>query len=349
MEQLHDPARQHFGSDNYAGIHPEILEAIARANGGHVGGYGGDPYSARLAELARERHGAGARLYPVFNGTGANVLALQAAARPWQTVVAPVSAHICTDENGALERVAGVTIARLPHHDGKLVPEQIRDLPHDPAFVHGHQPAVVTISNTTELGAVYTPDETRAIAEAAHERGWLLHVDGSRISNAAAANSCSIAELTSGAGADLASLGATKNGALGVEAVLVVRPEAVPGIEYLQKIDLQLGSKSRFLAAQLLAMFEGDLWLRCAGHANAMAARLAERLAGIPGVEVPVRPGANAVFAIMPTELAAAARREFAFYDWPEAPGMVRLMTAWDTSEASVDRLAALLREAAGA
>lgn len=349
MERAHDPGLQAFGSDNYAGVHPEILEAIAAANGGHMAGYGGDPYSRQLDELARELFGPEAALWPVFNGTAANILALQSATARWQTVVAPATAHICTDENGALERVAGTTIARLPHRDGKLRPQQLRELAWDPAFVHGHQPAVVTISNTTELGTVYTPDETRALADAAHERGWLLHVDGSRISNAAAANGCSLAQLTTEAGADLASIGATKNGALGVEAVLVARPDAAPGIEYLRKIDLQLGSKSRFLAAQLLAMFEGDLWLRCAGHANAMAARLAERLDGIPGVEVPVRPQANAVFAVMPAELAAAARREFAFYDWPEAPGMVRLMTAWDTSEASVDRLAELLRTAAGA
>lgn len=347
MELAHDPQRQAFGSDNYAGVHPEVLEAIALANGGHVSGYGEDPYTARLDELARERFGETATLWPVFNGTAANILALQSATTRWQSVVAPASAHICTDENGALERIGGTTIVRLPHQDGKLLPSQLLELEWDPAVVHGAQPAVVTISNTTELGTVYSPEETRAIADAAHERGWLLHVDGSRLSNAAVANGCELSDLTTGAGADLASLGATKNGALGVEAVLVARPEAAPGIDYLRKIDLQLGSKSRFLAAQLLAMFEGDLWKRCAGQANAMAARLAAGLDGIPGVTVPVAPGANAVFALMDPALAAAARGEFAFYDWPEAPGMVRLMCAWDTTEASVDRLLALLREAA--
>lgn len=347
MQTRHDPAQQAFGSDNYAGVHPEVLEAIIQANGGHVPGYGHDPYSARLEELARERFGAEARLYPAFNGTGANVLALGAATTSWQSVIAPATAHVCTDENGALERVGGTTLIRLPHRDGKLAPEQLRELPHDPEFVHGAQPAAVTISNTTELGTIYTIEETRALADAAHERGWLLHVDGSRIANAAAALGCGIEDLTTGAGADLASIGATKNGALGVEAVLVARPDAAPGIGYLQKVDLQLGSKSRFLAAQLLAMFDGDLWRRCAGRANAMAARLAAGLDGVPGVEVPVAPAANAVFAVLPAELAAAARRAFAFYDWPERPGMVRLMTSWDTREESVDRLLELLREAA--
>ena len=347
MQIAHDDTRQSFGSDNYAGVHPEILEAIALANGGHVPGYGDDPYTERLNTLARERFGEEATIWPVFNGTAANVLALQAATTRWESVVASASAHICTDENGALERIAGTTIVRLPHDDGKLIPSQIRDLATDPAFVHGAQPRVVTISNTTELGTVYSPDETRALAEAAHERGWLLHVDGSRLANAAVANGCELEDLTTGAGADLVSLGATKNGALGVEAVVVARPDAAPGIDYLRKIDLQLGSKSRFLAAQLIAMFEGDLWKRCASHANRMAAKLASGLDGIPGVQVPVTPGANAVFAVMAPEVAAAARREFAFYDWPEAPGMVRLMCAWDTSDESVDRLVAVIRGAA--
>ncbi|NLT26715.1 MAG: threonine aldolase [Microbacteriaceae bacterium] len=339
---LHDAARIHFGSDNYAGVHPEVLAAIADANGGHVPGYGDDPYTARLQDVMRDRFGPDALALPVFNGTGANVVALQAMLPRWGAVVAPATSHINTDENGAPERVGGIKILPVDAPDGRLDPQRLAGRRIDPAEVHSAHPLVASFSNTTELGTVHSPAQVAAIVAAARAEGMRVHCDGSRLANAAVAAGTGLGELAEGV--DVLSLGATKNGALGVEAIVVRDPAAVDGVEQLAKINLQLASKRRFFSAQLLALFEGDLWERNARAANDAAARLGEALARIPGCELLAPVEANAVFARMPAGAADRVREAgWRFYDWPpsgEGAGAVRLMCAWDTPAEAVDGFA---------
>lgn len=343
---LHDATQYHFGSDNYAGVHPEVLDRIAQANGGHVAGYGDDPYTARLQQVMRQHFGADAVTYPVLNGTGANVLALQSVMPRWGGVVAAATAHINTDENGAPERVGGLKILPLPTPDGKLTAAQIDALEIDRSNVHAAEPWALSFSNSTELGTVYSAEETAALTAAAHRKGLLVHLDGSRLANAAATTGASLAELS--AGVDILSLGATKNGALAAEAVVVKRPECARGIEFLQKINLQLASKQRFLAAQLLALYEGDLYLRNAQHANTQAQLLAESISAIPGCTVAGSVDANAVFAQLPAGVADRVRASGSrFYDWPFIPNSVRLMTAWDTPTSAIEAFTAEVRRAA--
>jgi threonine aldolase len=338
----HDPAPRSFASDNWAGVHPEVLTALAAANTGHAPAYGGDDWTARFVALVRERFGPDAEAFPVLNGTGANVLALQAALPRWGAVICARSAHITTDETGAPEKTVDAP-------DGKLTPERIAQEAWGWGNEHRAQPLAVSISQTTEVGTCYTPDEIRAIADLAHEHGMVLHLDGARLGNAAAHLGCSLAELTTGAGVDVLSLGGTKNGLLGAEAVVILRPGVAPGIPYLRKMNLQLGSKMRFISAQLLALYEGDLWERSARHANAMADRLAAGLADIaasgsvPGIELAHPVESNAVFVVLPPEVAARARAAFAFGDWPTGVHVRRLMCAFDTTPDDVDALLAAI------
>lgn len=330
-----------FASDNWAGIHPEVLAAIVAANVGHAVAYGGDPWTLAFKETARRLFGEEAEAFPVLNGTGANVLALQAALPRWGAVICAHTAHVNTDETGAPEKTGGMKLLSVATPDGKLTPELIDREAWGWGNAHRAQPLAVTISQTTELGTCYTPEEIRAIADHAHELGMLLHVDGSRLGSAAAHLSTSLAAISSEAGADLLSLGGTKSGALGAEAVLVLREGVTPGIEYLRKINLQLASKMRFVSAQLSALYDGDLWLRTASHANAMAARLAAGIAGIedPSVRTAYTVESNAVFIEMPAEVAARAQSRFSFASWPVRPNLYRVMCAFDTTEPDVDAL----------
>ena len=340
MTRLHDPDRRAFGSDNHAGVHPEVLEAIAEANTGHQVAYGADAYTARLHEVLAEHFGRSVDVYPVFTGTGANVIALQSMTPPWGAVICAESAHINTDENAAPERVAGIKLLPVATPDGKLTPDLIDSRTGGRGDEHRAQPAVVSLTQSTELGTCYTLAETAAICEHAHRLGLRVHVDGARLANAAATLEAGLRELTSDAGVDVVCLGGTKNGVLGAEAVVVLEPEAVQGVRYLRKIDMQLASKMRFVSAQLLALYSGDLWLGSARHANAMAQRLA---AGLSTVKVRVvHPvAANAVFAVLPPGVADRLRERFVFYDWEGQPGQVRLMCSFDTTEADVDALLA--------
>ncbi len=336
MTRLHDPSHRDFGSDNYAGAHPEVLAAIAEAAGGHVPSYGADPYTARLGEVLSERMGADADVYPVLNGTGANVVSLQAMLPRWGAVVCTTTAHIHTDENAAPERVGGLKLLPVETTDGKLTPELVQTQLGGRGDEHRAQPGVVSITQSTELGTVYTPDEIRAIVEHAHSQGLRVHLDGSRLSNAAAFLDLPLSALTGDLGVDVVSLGGTKNGALLGEVVVVLDRTAVDGVGYLRKIDTQLASKMRFVSAQLLALFEGDLWLRSARHANEMAARLRAGLETVPGLEPTQPTQGNAVFVRMPADVAAALRRTWHFYDWGTS-GEVRLMCAFDTEAQDVD------------
>lgn len=342
---IHDPSSRGFASDNYAGVHPEVLAAIVAANGGHQVAYGEDEYTARLAEVLGDTFGTAVEVYPVFNGTGANVLALQAVTSRWASVLTTSSAHIHADEAAAPERIGGLKVNIIDTPDGKLTPQLIAAHPAREGDEHFAQIGVVSITNSTEVGTVYTAAEIRAIADLVHERGWVLHLDGSRLSNAAAALGVELRELTTDAGVDILSLGGTKGGAMIAEAVVVLDPERVTGATFLRKQSMQLASKMRFVSAQLLALFDGDLWRRNAGHANAMARRLADAVADIEGVRLVTDVEANAVFPILPREVSERLMERFRFYFWDETTGQVRWMCAWDTTESDVDAFAEAVRE----
>ncbi|MHB1570826.1 MAG: threonine aldolase family protein [Solirubrobacteraceae bacterium] len=335
-----------FASDNYAGAHPEVLEALAAANEGHAVSYGADPWTARAVQALRTHFGTAAEPLLVFNGTGANIICLRAGCRPWEAVICAEGAHVNVDEGGAPERIAGVKLLTVATTDGKLTPQAIRSRVTRIGDEHAVQPRLVTISQSTELGTCYTPAELAEVAAVAHELGLLLHVDGSRLANAAASIGCELRQLTTDAGVDLVSLGGTKNGMIIGEAVVFLNPALAEGARYLRKQTLQLASKGRFLAAQFVAMYESDLWLRCASHANAMAARLAERLKTLPDVRITQAVQANAVFAVLPRSAADEVRAVWPFYDWNEQTGEARLMCSWDTSPEDVDMFAQALAEA---
>ncbi len=341
----HDPAVRGFASDNYAGVHPEILAAVALANGGHQVAYGEDDYTAHLQDVFRRHFGERAEAYPVFNGTGANVVALQAMLPRWGAVVAAQSAHINVDECGAPEKIAGIKLLTVPTPDGKLTPELIDQQAWGWGDEHRAQPLAVSITQSTELGTLYTAEEIRAICEHAHQHDMLVHVDGSRLANAAASLGLPLAAFTTDAGVDVLSFGGTKNGLLMGEVVVALNPERVRNLKYLRKMSMQLASKMRFVSVQFEALLAGDLWLRNASHANAMARRLEAAVRGIAGVTV-VRPvQANAVFALLPREVSERLQKQYRFYFWDEHTGEVRWMAAFDTTEADIDAFAAAIAE----
>jgi threonine aldolase len=349
--RLHDENDRGFASDNYAGAHPQVLAALTDANGGHQVAYGQDVYTERLTEVMRAHFGEQTEVFPVFNGTGANVTALTSVLPRWGAVVTSSTAHIHTDENGAPERIGGLKLLTVETPDGKLTPELIDRQAWGWGDEHRAQPLAVSITQTTELGTLYSVEEIRAIADHAHQRGMVLHLDGARIANAAAALGLPLRDFTVDAGVDILSFGGTKNGALYGEAVLALTPAVADGLIYLRKVTMQLASKMRFVSAQLLALLEDDLYLRSAGHANAMAARLRGALddllqAGeITGLRFSQPTQANAVFAVLANDAADRIREKVRFYDWDRTGGEVRWMTAFDTTEADVDAFVAVIRE----
>jgi threonine aldolase len=351
VTQLHDPAVRTFASDNYAGAHPEVLAAIAEANGGHQIAYGADAYTARLREVVKGHFGEQAETFPVFNGTGANVISLTSMLPRWGAVICTSTAHIHSDENGAPERISGLKLLTVPSPDGKLTPELIAREAWGWGDEHRAQPLAVSITQTTELGTAYTVDEIRAIADYAHSKGMKLHVDGARISNGAAWLQVPLRAFTTDAGVDILSFGGTKNGLLYGEAVVVLNPDAASGLPYLRKLTMQLASKMRFVSAQLIALYEGDLWLRSASHSNAMAAYLRDSLetgiaaGSLPGVGFSQPTQSNAVFATLPHDAADRLRERFRFYDWDAAKGEVRWMCGFDTTRGDVDAFVAALKE----
>lgn len=349
MNIEHDPAIRGFASDNYSGIHPEVLAAIVAANGGHQIAYGEDLYTERLQEVFRQHFGAGVEAFPVFNGTGANVTGLQAMLPRWGAVISATTAHINVDEGGAPERIGGFKILSVPTDDGKLTPELVDREAWGWGDEHRAQPLVVSITQSTEVGTLYTAEEIRALADHAHERGMKLHVDGARLSNAAAALDLPLRAFTRDAGVDVLSFGGTKNGAMLGEAIVVLAPGAADGLTYSRKFNMQLASKMRFVSAQLIALLEGDLYLRNARHANAMAQRLRSSLeagiadGSIQGVGFTQQTQSNGVFATLPDGVADRLRETFRFYDWDAARNEVRWMCGFDTTEADIDALVSLV------
>jgi threonine aldolase len=345
MTRIHSTDSRGFASDNYSGIHPEILEAIAQANGGHQTAYGDDEYTARFNEVIREQFGDQAVGYPVFNGTGANVVSLTSIVPRWGAVICATTAHINVDECGAPERVGGFKLLTVLAPSGKLTPELIDAEAWGFDDVHRAKPSAVSIAQSTELGTLYSVEEIRAICDHAHSLGMRVHMDGSRISNAAAALGVSLRELTTDAGVDILSLGATKNGALFGEAVVVLNPEASQGVDYIRKSQMQLASKMRFVSAQLIALYGTDLWRRNAEHANAMASRLQDALRDVEGVTISTEAEANAVFAVLDPDVANRVRSVYKFYDWDAPRHEVRWMAGFDTTEEDVDGFVRVLRE----
>ncbi|HEX8205804.1 MAG TPA: beta-eliminating lyase-related protein [Solirubrobacteraceae bacterium] len=330
--------RRGFGSDNHAGVLPEVLAAVAAVNDGHMPSYGHDEVTERLEARLQDEFGAGARSFLVFNGTGANVLALRALCRPWEGVICAETAHLNVDEGGAPERMGGLKLLTVPTPDGKLTPDLVRARFVRIGDEHAVQAKVVSITQSSELGTLYTPDEVAALKAVAAEHDAYLHVDGARLANAAAALDTSLAEAARDA--DAISFGGTKAGLMFGEAV-VFRTEA-DGPLYLRKQSMQLASKMRFVAAQFEALLEGERWRAAAGHANAMARRLADAVGDHVRITQPVQ--ANAVFAIVEPERAEALLEHSFFYTWDEATGEVRWMCSWDTTEDDVDAFAAAVR-----
>jgi len=334
----------HFASDNCAGIHPEVLQAIADANRGHVPSYGHDPLTLQAEQLFRDHFGPGARAYLVGNGTAANVLGLQSVTRPHQAVICAEGAHIHVDECGAPERFTGCKLLPVSTPDGKLRPQDLDPLLHGVGDEHRVQPRVVSITQATELGTLYRAAEIRALADWSHRHGLLLHLDGARICNAAVALDLPFRAFTADAGVDLVSFGGTKNGLMGAEAVVFLT-DAPADFPWIRKQGMQLASKMRFLAAQLIALLGGDLWRRNAGHANRMAALLGTRLAEVPGITLTQPVEANGVFARVPSRHIAALQERGLFHVWNPATSEGRWMTAWDTTEEDVARFTEAVRE----
>jgi len=331
-----------FGSDNHAGVHPDVLAAIAEANVGHAHAYGDDPWTARAVRAVRSHVGEDAQVSFVFNGTGANVVGLGAVCRPWESVICAESAHIMTDECAAPEHIANVKLVPVPTPDGKLTPELVKPALTGFDFEHHAQPKVISVSNVTELGTVYTMRELRELADLAHSKGMLLHVDGARIANAAAGAGTTIMALSRDAGVDVLSLGGTKIGMLAGEAVVLFGSARTDDLPYVRKQSGQLASKMRFVSAQFVAMFEGDLWRRNATNANAMARRLVEGALD-KDIEIAFPVEANEVFALLPDDLIPDLMNRFHFYAWEEGivenRSLVRWVTSWDTTATEVDEL----------
>lgn len=335
-----------FASDNYAPAHPEVLAALAAVNQGHQRAYGADEITAKLEAKFQELFGAATKSFLVWNGTGANVLALHSLLKPWEAVICSKWSHINVDEGGAPERIAGAKLIDLPSPDAKLTPSQVAD-----AFIrvgdeHYAQPRVVSITQSTEYGTLYSVDEIKALAEVVHKNNSYLHLDGARLSNAAVALGKNFKEFTTDAGVDVVSFGGTKNGLINGEAVLYLNPELGDKVKHLRKSLMQLNSKMRYTAAQLLTLLTDDLWHKSATQANNMAQLLATEVSGIPGVEITQPVQVNAVFATVPKSVIDKVPTEFPFYVWNEQTNEVRWMCAWDTTEADVKNFVAAIKRA---
>ncbi|UIJ37597.1 low specificity L-threonine aldolase [Desulfobaculum bizertense] len=319
-----------LGSDNYSGIHPVILEAITAANVGHVHGYGDDDFSAAAVEDFRKEFGEGVEVFFVFNGTGCNVTALAAMLRPYEGIVCADCAHINVAETGAPERILSAKLMPCPSTDAKLTVADVETQLAGLGNPHAVQPAVLSLSQATELGTVYSPEELRELTDFAHDKGMLVHMDGARISNAAAALGVSLREAATGV--DVLSFGGTKNGLMCGEAIVFLNPALAENFFMIRKQCNQLPSKMRFISAQFSAFLKDELWRSSAQQANDMAALLAKEAATVPGVEIIAPVESNQVFAKLPAEHIEALQERMFFYVWNEKEGSVRWVCSFDTT-----------------
>ena len=325
-----------FASDNNAPIHPRILQAIQQANEGHAVAYGNDPWTENAVKLLRQEFGEDCEPFFVLTGTGANVLSLKALTSSFNSVLCAVSAHINVDECGAPELLTGCKLVPLQAENGKITPEAIRPQLHVKGFQHSSQPRVVSITQCTEYGTLYRPEEIRELADFAHANDLLLHMDGARIANAAAALGTGLRETSRDLGVDVLSLGGAKNGLLCGEAVIFFHAEHAAVFKYLRKQSMQLISKMRYVSAQFSALLENGLWRKNAAQANAMAARLAEGLSALPGVSLTRPVETNHIFAILPTAIIEELQRQWFFYVWNHDTSECRFVTSYDTTEDDV-------------
>jgi threonine aldolase len=346
MKSVPSKPGRSFASDNNAGVHPEVLEALARVNQGHVVAYGDDPYTRSATEKFHEHFGRDVDVFFTFNGTGANVLGLQSLTRPYHAVLCSEYAHIYTDECGAPEKHTGCKLIPLPHHEGKITLDDVRHAYHGIGDQHHVQVRVISITQSTEMGTVYRPEEVRALANFAHERDMLLHMDGARIANAAVSLGQNLRQATRDLGVDVLSFGGTKNGIIGGEAVVFFNRKFSEDFLYLRKQSMQLASKMRFIAAQFDVLLTNDLWRRSAEHANRMARLLEKEVARIPEVKVVWEVEANGVFAQIPRPAIEKIRQHYFFYTWMEDESVVRWMCSFDTTEEDVRQFARVVSEA---
>jgi threonine aldolase len=338
------PSRS-FASDNNAGVHPDIMSALAAANDGHVIAYGDDPYTARAVAKFREQLGADVEVFFVFGGTGANVLGLKAATESHQAVICADTAHINVDECGAPEKFTGCKLLSVPTHEGKFRVGSFAHFMHGVGFEHHVQPRVISISQATEMGTVYTPKEIKELATFAHKNEMVLHVDGARLSNAVASLRLPLKAITKDAGVDVLSFGGAKNGMMYGEAVVFFDKSLAKDFKYTRKQGTHLPSKMRFISAQFETMLSNDLWLRNAQHANQMALLLAQELRNIPRISITQPVQANGVFAIVPKKYIARLQKEYFFYVWNEQTSEVRFMTSFDTTEDDIADFVRLVRK----
>jgi threonine aldolase len=337
-----------FASDNNSGIHPEILKAIEKANQGHTVAYGNDPYTERAIEKLKEIFGQDADIYFVFIGTAANVLGLDALTKPYHSVLCAQTSHIHEDECGAPERWTGCKVIALPVSNGKLTVADIEKEMYDIGFEHHSQPRVISVTQTTEVGTVYTPDELRTLADFSHANNMLLHMDGARISNAAAFLETGFAEITREVGMDVLSFGGTKNGMMYGEAVVFFNKDYSLDFKYLRKQGMQLASKMRFISVQFERFLEDDLWLKLATHSNRMTKLLERKVRDIPEVKISQEVQSNMIFASIPREITTALQEEYFFYVRNEKNNEVRWMCSYDTTEEDINGFVTKLRELLG-
>jgi threonine aldolase len=338
------PARS-FASDNNAGIHPEVLKAISAANQGHAVGYGDDRYTAAAVEKFKEHFGQDAEVFIVFNGTAANCLSLKALTDSFHAVICTEVAHIYTDECGAPENFTGCKLIPIEAPEGKLTVESVGRAYHGTGDQHHVQPRVISITQATEMGTVYKPDEIKSLARFAHKREMFLHMDGARIANAAAALGQNLRQATRDLGIDVLSFGGTKNGLMGAEAVIFFDEKLAHNFQYLRKQGMQLASKMRFISAQFDALLTNDLWLQNADHANRMACLLQKEVSKIPQVKIVYKVEANGVFAKIPRHAIAKLQKRYFFYVWNEEESIVRWMCSFDTTEEDVRQFAKFVWE----
>ncbi len=334
-----------FASDNNAAVHPSILEAINNVNSGHAVAYGDDPVTIRTVQKMKKIFGPDSEIFFVYNGTAANVLGLSSALQSFNAVITPETAHIQVDECGAVEKFTGGKLLTVKTEDGKLTVDLIRQHMHGFGFEHHVQPKIISLTQSTELGTLYSVNELKTICNYAHKNGLYVHMDGARISNAAAALNCDLYSVSGGTGVDILSFGGTKNGLMYGEAVVFFDKILADNFKYRRKQGMQLSSKMRYISAQFEAFLEDDLWYKNAMHANLMAQKLYNAVKKIPGVKITRNVESNAVFAIIPAEVANELRKTFFFYDWDEAASEVRWMCSWDTTEDDILLFSEVLRK----
>jgi threonine aldolase len=337
--------RRSFASDNNAGVHPKILEAVAKANRGHVVAYGDDSYTAAAVAKFREHLGKKVEVFFVFGGTGANVLGLKAVTQPHHAVICADTAHINVDECGAPEKFTGCKLLTIATPDGKITVDQMKPFLHGVGFEHHVQPRVISISQSTEMGTVYTPKEIKTLAEFAHQHDMLLHMDGARIANATVSLQLKLRQLTADVGVDILSFGGAKNGMMYGEAVVFFDPKMARDFKYIRKQGMHLASKMRFISAQFEALLSNYLWLENAAHANRMARILARELSKVPKIRITQPVEANGVFAIVPKEYVPVLQQKYFFYVWNEETSEARFMTSFDTTEGDIKEFIALVRK----